>query len=125
MIFAAVLFDIKHPFLSVSGMLLLAFAGNVSPIFVALVKETNEEHRFGTVLSINNSFAYAVTAVFGSILGRLMDCYAPQVINNVSVYGRNSYLLVFGVLLLLIAISVIFSLFLKESYGKNIADKVR
>ena len=125
MIFVAVLFEIRQPALAVAGMILLAFAGNVSPIFVALVKETNEEYRFGTVLSVNNCFAYAVTAVFGSVLGKLMDFYPPEIINNISVYGRSSYLLVFGVLLALISVSAILSLFLRESFGKNIADTTR
>ena len=125
LIFGAVYGDIRAPFLAVAGVILMAFAGNVSPIYVALVRETNEEHRFGTALSVGNCFAYGVTAVFGGVLGRLMDVYAPVVRDGVSIYGRNSYLLVFGVLLGLTVFSAFLSLFLRESYGRDISATVR
>lgn len=123
-IFAALLGDCRLPFVSITGLILLAIAGNVSPISVALIKETNEEQRFGTVMSVSNSFAYAVTAVFGGVLGKLMDLYSPEVINGVNVYGSRSYLLVFGVLVVLCSISSIISLFMRESFGRNIAGSV-
>ncbi len=125
MIFFAVLNDCRLPVIPVSGLILLAIAGNVSPISVALTRETNEEQRFGTVMSVNNGFAYAVTAIFGGALGKLMDLYPPTLVDGINVYGKNSYLLVFGVLLILCVISSVVSLFLKESYGKNIAASVR
>ena len=124
-IFFSVLNDCRLPVIPIAGLILFAVAGNVSPISVALIKETNEEQRFGTVMSVSNGFAYAVTAIFGGGLGKLMDLYPPEVIDGVNVYGKNSYLLVFGVLLFLCAISSIISLFLKESYGKNIAESTR
>ncbi|MCI5779384.1 MAG: MFS transporter [Lentisphaeria bacterium] len=125
MMFGAVVGDIHAPALAVSGIILLAVAGNVSPIYVALIRETNAENRFGTALSVGNCLAYAVTAVFGGVLGKLMDLYPHEVINGVNVYGRNSYLLVFGTLVPLIAVSAILALFLRESRGRNIADSVR
>ena len=125
MIFGAVYCNIRAPFLTLAGVILMAFAGNVSPIYVALIRETNAEHRFGTALSVGNCFAYGVTAVFGGVLGKLMDFYAPVVRDGVSIYGRDSYLLVFSVLLGLAAISAILSLFLKESFGRDITATVR
>ena len=125
LIFGAVYGDVRAPFLAVAGVILMAFAGNVSPIYVALVRETNEEHRFGTAMSVGNCFAYGVTAVFGGALGKLMDVYAPVVRDGVSIYGRNSYLLVFGVLLGLTVFSAFLSLFLRESYGRDISATVR
>ena len=76
-------------------------------------------------MSVGNCFAYGVTAVFGGALGKLMDVYAPVVRDGVSIYGRNSYLLVFGVLLVLTLFSAFLSLFLRESYGRNISALVR
>ncbi len=124
-IFFAVLGDYRIPLLPVAGLLLLSVAGNVSPISAALIKETNEEQCFGTVMSVSNSFAYTVTAVFGGTLGKLMDIFPPEVVSGVNIYGRNSYLLVFGVLLLLGVISSVMSIFMQESYGRNIAASVR
>ena len=125
MIGGALYWNIRTPFLAVAGVILLAFAGNVSPIYVALVRETNAEHRFGTALSVGNCLAYGVTAVFGGVLGKLMDLYPPTKVGEVSIYGRNSYLLVFGVLLGLAAVSAVLSLFLRESRGRDISDSVR
>lgn len=120
LIVGALIFDIRQPVLAVTGMILLAFGGNVTPIFVSLVKETNEENRFGTVLCVGNFFSYSVTAGFGCVLGKLMDIYPPQKIDGISVYSRNSYLLVFAVLIPLLAISMFCALKLRESYGKDI-----
>lgn len=120
LIVGALIFDIRQPVWAVTGMILLAFGGNVTPIFVSLVKETNEENRFGTVLCVGNFFSYSVTAGFGCVLGKLMDIYPPQKIDGISVYSRNSYLLVFAVLIPLLAISMFCALKLRESYGKDI-----
>ena len=120
LIVSALLLDIRHPALAVTGMILLAFGGNVTPIFVSLVKETNEENRFGTVLCVGNFFSYSVTAGFGCVLGKLMDIYPPQKVGEISVYSRNSYLLVFAVLIPLLAVSMGCALKLQESYGKDI-----
>ena len=107
--------------LPLTGMILMAFAGNISPIYVALLKESNCDYRFGTVVCVGNSFAYAVSAVFSGCAGRLMDVYQPEIVDNIRVYSRESYMLVFGVLTLLGAVSAVLSLMIKESYGKNIS----
>ena len=120
LIVCAIFMNVRHPALAVTGMILLAFGGNVTPIFVSLVKETNEENRFGTVLCVGNFFSYSVTAGFGCVLGRLMDLYPPQKIDGISVYGRSSYLLVFAVLIPLLVISMLCALKLHESHGRDI-----
>ncbi len=107
--------------LPLTGMILMAFAGNISPIYVALLKESNCDYRFGTVVCVGNFFAYAVSAVFSGCAGRLMDVYQPEIVDNIRVYSRESYMLVFGVLTLLGAVSAVLSLMIKESYGKNIS----
>lgn len=109
----------------VSGMILMAFAGNVSPIFVASLKESNEDYRFGTAVCVCNGFAYAVSAFFGGGAGKLMDLYAPQIIDGIRVYGQNSYLLVLGVLTLLGGISAVLACFIQETSGQHIPGKIR
>lgn len=124
MIFAGIWLK-SSPVLPISGIILMAFAGNISPIYVALIKESNEDYRFGTAVCVGNCFAYAVSALFGWLAGKLMDVFDPQIVDNVKLYGRDSYLLVFGVLALLGLISAVLTLTVKESKGKNIAASLR
>lgn len=109
--------------LPITGMLLMAFAGNVAPIFVAVLKESNEEHRFGTSVCVCNAFAYAISSLACWGAGKLMDIYAPQILNGIKIYSRESYLLVFGALTLLGAVAAVLSCFIRESYGKSIAGE--
>lgn len=123
MIFSAVLFNIRSPWLVIAGIVILSFAGNVAPISATFYKETNEPNKFGTVLSVSNFFAYIITAGMGSVSGKLMDLFPCQEINGIYIYSRNSYLLVFAVFLGIGIISGTTSLFLRETYGKNISVK--
>ena len=125
LVFTGVLLPGGWVWLPVTGMILMAFAGNVSPIFVASLKESNEENCFGTVVCVCNGFAYAVSAIFSGGAGRLMDIYAPQIVDGVRVYSRDSYLLVWGMLVVLGGISAVLSLFHQETSGRNIPDKIR
>jgi MFS family permease len=109
--------------LPVAGLIIMAFAGNISPIYVALIKESNPDHRFGTAVCVGNCFAYGVSAIAGGGAGKLMDFYAPQIVDGVRIYGRNSYLLVFGVLVIAGVISALLSLMVKESKGKDISKE--
>lgn len=118
-------FDCHKPIFAVSVLIFQAFAGNIGSMTVAMYRDANYEHRFGTVMSIGNCFAYLVTAAFGGFLGKLMDLFPPTVINGVKVYGRNSYLTVFAVFLVLGAIAATLSCFIHESYGKNIAKELK
>ena len=109
--------------LPVTGIIIMALAGNVSPIFVALLKESNPEHCFGTVICVGNCFAYAVSAAFSGGSGKLMDVYAPQVIDGVKVYSQQSYCLVFCAFAAVGLIAAILSWRTKESFGKDISGE--
>ncbi|MBE6389292.1 MAG: multidrug effflux MFS transporter [Lentisphaerae bacterium] len=111
----------RGAFLPVTGIIIMALAGNVSPIFVALLKESNPENCFGTVICVGNFFAYAVSAAFSGCAGKLMDVYQPQIVDGVKVYGQQSYLLVFSAFALVGLISALLALKVKESYGKDIS----
>lgn len=110
-------------YLPVAGMIVMAFAGNVAPIFVAVLKESNKENCFGTTVCVCNAFAYAISAVFSAGAGKLMDVFPPEMVNNIKVYPRESYLLVFGALIIFSAVSAWLSCLIKESRGKDISDE--
>ncbi len=112
----------KGVFLPVSGMIIMAFAGNVAPMFVAILKESNPERCFGTSVCVCNAFAYAISAVFSAGAGKLMDIFEPSIIDGIKVYGRNSYLLVFAVLIVFSAVAAWLSFCIKETNGRNICE---
>ena len=116
MLLIAVAINMRTPWLAVSAMILMAFAGNISSMNVASLREANDEKCFGTVMSVSNFIAYIVTAVFGGFTGKLMDIFPPTVIDGVKIYGQKSYLLIFSVLMLLSIISAICTMRLKETH---------
>lgn len=117
LILTGVWFD-TGAFLPVAGMIVMAFAGNVAPIFVAILKESNPERSFGTSVCVCNSIAYGVSAAFGAGAGKLMDVFPPETVEGIKIYGKNSYLLVFAVLTVIAIVAAWSSLFIKETNGK-------
>ena len=69
---------------------------------------------------IFNCFSYLIIAIVGTLTGKLLEIFPPQIIDGIKIYGRNSYLAVFILLTVLGAVTAANSLFLKESRGKNI-----
>ncbi|MBP5638546.1 MAG: MFS transporter [Victivallales bacterium] len=100
-LFGAVLFDCRSPWLSAVPMILLTFAGNNSSMSAAGLREMNGDARFGTCMSVSNFFAYLVTAAFGGCAGHLMDIFPPTIVNGVKIYCSESYLMIFAVLVVL------------------------
>ncbi len=120
MLLSAVLFDIRAWQLSAAAWILFSFAGNCSTIQVAIQKETNPANRVGTSLSIGNCFSYLIIAIVGTLTGKLLEIFPPQIIDGIKIYGRNSYLAVFILLTVLGGMTAVNALFLKETRGKNI-----
>lgn len=120
MLLCAALFDLRSWPLSAAAWILFSFAGNCATIQVAMQKETNPANRVGTSLSIGNCFAYLIIAIVGTLTGKLLELFPPQIVNGIKIYGRNSYLTVFILLTVLGMITAANSLCLKETKGKNI-----
>ena len=123
MLLLAVMLNMRTPWLVVSAMILMAFAGNISSMNVASLREANDEKCFGTVMSVSNFIAYLVTAVFGGCTGKLMDIFPPTIIDGVKIYGQKSYLLIFAVLLFLCIIATICTMRLKETHYSTPAKR--
>lgn len=119
MLFAAILLGCKQPWFIIAAMILMSFAGNISSMNVAALQEANDPKCFGTVMSVSNFFAYLVTAIFGGFTGKLMDIFPPTIVDDVKIYGRNSYLVVFSVLLVLSIIGAILVMRLKETHKES------
>ena len=117
---SAVLFNITAWPLSAAAWIIFSFAGNCATIQVAMQKETNPANQVGTSLSVGNCFSYLIIAIVGSLTGALLDIFPPQIVDGIKIYSKNSYVMVFALLTVLGAVSAVNSLFLKETYGKNI-----
>lgn len=119
-LFLTTLFEWRCWQLPAGAWILLSFAGNNAIVQVAMLRETNPDNRVGTALSISNCIAYLVIAVAGSLTGFLLELYPPQLVDGIKIYGRNSYLCVFAMLVVFGLTTALNSIFLKETHGKNI-----
>lgn len=95
-ILLALAMNIKNPYLYCTILILIASTGNVGPISYARLQATNPPEKFGTVSSVSNAMAYVFSSIFGLVIGLLMDIFDPQVVDGIKIYGRYSYMLVFG-----------------------------
>ena len=94
-----ILLDFRSPAVAVL-LCLFSLTASMSSITIPLLRETNPENDAGASISFMNFSFYLSVAVFGNLAGFLMDLFPAQRIDGILVYGRNSYLALFGVLTL-------------------------
>lgn len=125
LIVGCLLSEIHSPCLISGGFILLAFTGNISPVIVALVRESNHSDIWGVMLSIYAFIAYIVTAIIGHSTGWMMELFPPHMVNGVHIYGNDSYLAAFTVLLVISLLAAYSGFRLKESNGKDISNEIK
>lgn len=125
LILSALFFGIHAPWLTGGAFILLAFAGNISPVIVALIRETNRSDIWEVMLSFYGFMAYIVTAVIGHAAGLLMELFPPWIENGIHIYGVHSYLAAFSVLFFVSILSAGSSLGIRETFGKNEYGKAK
>lgn len=100
------------------GILLFILSGtaSLSPLLVPLLHETNDKEISGTAVSVMTSMFALCVALLGNITGILMNVFPAKVLENgAHIYGNNSYLLIFGLFIILALISLINVLKLNDS----------
>ncbi|MCQ2743560.1 MAG: MFS transporter [bacterium] len=99
-IFLLILFDKHTVFI---GLIFCVIAGNasISALLIPVIQQSNREEVSVTAVSIMNFFFFMMVGILGTLTGFILNCYSPERINGVLVYGKNSYLLLFGVFLAL------------------------
>ncbi len=107
------------PWFFTAIFLLLAVSANMTPIYLALLNETNKQENLGTCVSFSNALAYLLVALLGNFSGLLMDMFKSNIINGVRVYGANSYIAVFALFTILAAAAFAASLKIKETGGRH------
>ena len=119
MIFLLVLLNIRTPLLGVLLFLLSLTSSCLSPITVPLLKETNERTLTGEAVAFSNFSAYISVAVFGNLVGVLLNIFPAVKSGNTLAFTRGSYLLLFGVLFCFALLAAFCSLKLTETSGKQ------
>ena len=99
-IFLLILFDIRSSFIA---FVFCVIAGNasISSLLIPVIQHSNREEIAVTAVSIMNFCFFMMVGILGSLTGFLLNIHAPQRINGILVYGRESYLVLFGVFLVL------------------------
>ena len=99
-IFLLILFDIRSAFI---GFVFCVIAGNasISSLLIPVIQQSNKESLSVTAVSIMNFCFFMMVGILGTATGFLLNMHTPERINGVLVYGRDSYLLLFGVFLAL------------------------
>lgn len=115
----ALSFHFAAPWFFAGAFFLLALTANMTPVFLSILSETNPEESLGACASFSNFLAYMYVALLGTFSGMLMDIFPPQSIENIKIYGRNSYIAVYLFLTFLAFIAFLCSLKIKETSGNH------
>ena len=121
LIFAALCFGFRSPWLSLL-FCSIAVTASFSPVTVSLLRETNTPNVMGVAVSFMNFCSYLAVALLGNAVGLLMDLFLPERSGSLQIYTANSYLAVFGVLLLLSGVAACNAFRLRETMGENYAS---
>ena len=95
-----IFFDIRSRFI---GLIFCILAGNasISSLLIPVIQQSNRNSVSVTAVSIMNFSFFMMVGILGTLTGFLLNMHSPQRINGILVYGRESYLLLFGVFLAL------------------------
>ena len=115
----ALALDFRQGWYFAALFFLVSFTSNMTPVFLAIVAETNPPENLGVCASFSNCTAYLLVAVLGNVSGMLMDLFKPEIINGAKVYGRYSYIAVFALFTVMAIICFVSSLKIVETNGQR------
>ena len=108
-------FDIKTVLISFIFCILAANA-SLSSLLVPVLYATNRKMISGTAVSILNFSYFMMVGLVGTATGYILNVFEPTRIGNTLVYSNNSYLLLFGVFLLLSLYEIYRAMKLSDKY---------
>jgi len=112
---AGLLFFDIHSKIIAFIFLIPSFIGSISPLLILTLHFLNRYEISATAVSIQNFGFFMMVGILGMVSGMLMNIYEPQNINGVLVYSRESYILVYGLFLVLSIIELIYSFKIKDN----------
>ena len=83
-----------------------SFIGSISPLLILTLHLYNRYEVSATAVSIQNCSFFMMVGILGMISGMLMNVFEPIKQNGVLIYSNGSYLLVFGLFLILSVIEI-------------------
>ncbi|MBS1372391.1 MAG: MFS transporter [Lentisphaeria bacterium] len=101
---------------------LLAFTGSISSITIPLLHETNPRDLAGPAVCFMNFSFYLAVALFGNMVGLLLNVCEPEPVAGALVYPRGSYLAVFAALALCSAAVFVCSMKMRETNGRRFGE---
>lgn len=101
---------------------LVGFCCGAHPLCFALGKETNPIQFSGTSVAVTNMLIMAGGAIFQPVVGELLDWHAGGIIgaDGLPLYSPGDYTFALSIIPLGVALGIILSFFLKETYCKTI-----
>ena len=105
--------DIRN---SLPGVLIccLASTASLSAIVIPLIKESNTPNETGSAIAFSNFLAYILVAVFGNVIGGVLNLFAPENIGGKLIYSRSAYFTVFCIMFVCAAGVLFWALSVKE-----------
>ncbi|MBQ7287235.1 MAG: MFS transporter [Candidatus Gastranaerophilales bacterium] len=91
-----------------------SYIGSISPILILALHTINRHEVAATSVSIQNFSFFMSVGILGMVSGLLMNVFEPIEKNGDLIYQNNSYLLVFGMFLLISIIQTIFAFKIKD-----------
>ena len=118
LLFMITAFDIRNAF---PAFLICCLAGtaSLSCIIIPLINETNSSNDTGAMIALNNCISYVLVAVFGTVIGGILNMFTPEAVNGRMVYSREAYLTLFTVMFICSAVVLFSASKLKETFGKR------
>lgn len=92
--------------------------GNISALLIPTLHCINRYEISATAVSVQNFCFFMMVGLLGMLSGMLMNMYEPLDLNGVLIYSNNSYMLVFG-LFLVLSVAEMFCAFRIKDYKKS------
>ncbi len=117
LLFLITAFDIRN---TLPAFLICCLAGtaSLSSVIIPLINETNSSNS-GAMIALNNFTSYIMVAVFGTVIGRILNMFPPETVNGRMIYSREAYLTLFTVMFICSAVVLFSASKLKETFGKR------
>lgn len=91
-----------------------SFIGSISPVLILALHTLNRYEVSATAVSIQNFSFFMMVGILGTLSGFLMGVFEPINHNGILVYSNASYLLVFGLFLILSLVEVFCAFKIKD-----------
>ena len=96
-------------------MCCLACGSSLSAIVIPLIKESNAAKETGSAIAFSNFGAYILVAVFGNVIGGIMNLFTPEKADGKLIYSQNAYFSVFAFMLICACGVLFWAVKLKET----------